>query len=65
MEILVNNKPLTTSASTLSLLASELSLPEKGVAVAVDNKLVPRSGWDSFKLSEGAAVTIIRAAFGG
>lgn len=65
MEILVNNKPLSTSASTLSQLATELALPEKGVAVAVDNKLVARGSWDSFELSDGASLTIIRAAFGG
>ena len=54
MEILVNNKPLSTSASTLSQLAAELALPEKGVAVAVDNKLVARGSWNSFELSDGA-----------
>lgn len=65
MDITINNKPLSTSAATVSQLAVELALPEKGVAVAVDNKLVPRGDWGSFELREGAAVTVIRAAFGG
>ncbi len=65
MDITINNKPLSTSAATVSQLAAELALPEKGVAVAVDNKLVPRGDWDSSELREGAAVTVIRAAFGG
>ena len=65
MDITINNKPLSTSAATVSQLAEELALPEKGVAVAVDNKLVPRGEWGSFELREGAAVTVIRAAFGG
>lgn len=65
MDITINNKPLSTSAATISQLAAELALPEKGVAVAVDNKLVPRGDWGSFELREGAAVTVIRAAFGG
>lgn len=65
MDITINNKPLSTSAATVSQLAAELALPEKGVAVAVDNKLVPRGDWDSSELKEGAAVTVIRAAFGG
>ena len=65
MDITINNKPLSTSAATVSQLAAELALPEKGVAVAVDNKLVPRGYWGSFELREGAAVTVIRAAFGG
>ncbi|MDD7552850.1 MAG: sulfur carrier protein ThiS [Candidatus Cryptobacteroides sp.] len=65
MDITINNKPLSTSAATVSQLAAELALPEKGVAVAVDNKLVPRGDWGSSELREGAAVTVIRAAFGG
>lgn len=65
MDITINNKPLSTSAATVSQLVAELALPEKGVAVAVDNKLVPRGDWGSFELREGAAVTVIRAAFGG
>ena len=65
MEILVNNKPLRTTASTLAQLAAEHALPEKGGAEAVDNKLVARGSWDSFELSDGASLTIIRAAFGG
>ena len=65
MDITINNKPLSTSAATVSQLAAELALPEKGVAVAVDNKLVPRGDWGSFELREEAAVTVIRAAFGG
>ena len=65
MDITINKKPLSTSAATVSQLAAELALPEKGVAVAVDNKLVPRGEWGSFELREGDAVTVIRAAFGG
>ena len=65
MDITINNKPLSTSAATVSQLAAELALPEKGVAVAVDNKLVARGSWNSFELSDGASLTIIRAAFGG
>ena len=65
MDITINNKPLSTSAATVSQLAAELALPEKGVAVAGANKLVPRGDWGSFELREGAAVTVIRAAFGG
>ena len=45
MEITVNNKALTTEARTLGELAAELSLPEKGVAVAIANKMVPRTEW--------------------
>lgn len=65
MQINVNNKPISTTATSLSALASELSLPEKGVAVAVNNKMVPRSLWEQTLLSEGMSVVIIKAACGG
>lgn len=65
MQINVNNKPLSTTATSLGTLAAELSLPEKGVAVAVNNKMVPRNLWEQTPLSEGMSVVIIKAACGG
>lgn len=65
MNITVNNKPVETEASTLKELAEQLGLPEKGVAVAVSNKMVPRSEWDSCKLQEGVVIVVIRASCGG
>ncbi len=65
MQINVNNKPLSTTATSLDTLATELSLPEKGVAVAVNNKMVPRNQWEQTPLSEGMSVVIIKAACGG
>ncbi len=65
MNITVNNKPVETEASTLKELAEQLALPEKGVAVAVSNKMVPRSEWDSCAITEGVNVVVIRAACGG
>ena len=65
MQINVNNKPLSTSATSLGTLATELSLLEKGVAVAVNNKMVPRNQWEQTPLSEGMSVVIIKAACGG
>lgn len=65
MEIYVNNKPVGTEAANLDTLAKELSLPEKGVAVAINNKIVPRSQWEQTPLSEGTSVIIIKAACGG
>ena len=65
MQINVNNKPLSTTATSLGTLVTELSLPEKGVAVAVNNKMVPRNQWEQTPLSEGMSVVIIKAACGG
>lgn len=65
MEIYVNNKPVSTEATNVSGLAMELSLPEKGVAVAVEGKMVPRTLWEETPLGEGAHIVIIKAACGG
>lgn len=65
MKILINNKQTETEAKSLSELAAELNLPERGVAVAVSNKMVPRTEWESTLLAEGANVVIIKAACGG
>lgn len=65
MNVIVNNKPVETGASTLKELAVQLELPEKGVAVAVSNKMVPRSEWDNFAITEGVSIIVIRASCGG
>ena len=43
MKVLVNNKEVKTGATTLSQLIEELALPMQGIAVAVDNRIVPVS----------------------
>lgn len=65
MKIQINNQTTETTASTLSELAAELALPQKGVAVAIANQMVPREAWETTALEEGASVVIIKAAFGG
>jgi sulfur carrier protein len=37
----------------------------RGVAVALDGEVVPRSGWATTRLHEGQAVEILRAVQGG
>lgn len=65
MNIKVNNKPVETEASTLKELAEQLELPEKGVAVAVANKMVPRDEWDRYAIADGVSILVIRASCGG
>lgn len=65
MHISINNKQTETSASTLAQLAQELNLPERGVAVALANKMVPRTLWDETSITEGDNVVVIKAACGG
>lgn len=65
MTIQINNKATETNAQNLQELANELALPEKGVAVAVANKMIPRTAWSATALQENDSVVIIKAACGG
>ena len=66
MQIIVNNKAMEMAeSSTLSALAETLRLPEKGVAVAVNNQMIPREEWSATGLQAGVQVVVIKAACGG
>ena len=65
MTIQINNKATETKARNIAELANELGLPQKGVAIAVANTMVPREEWETTALEEGASVVVIKAAFGG
>lgn len=65
MQILINKQTTETKATTLIQLAEELALPMQGVAIAVNNRMIPRSEWNDTPLSKGENVIIIKAAYGG
>ena len=66
MTIYVNNqKHEVADALRVDELAASLQLPEQGVAVAVDNRMVPRAQWAETRLQPEAHVVIIKAACGG
>lgn len=52
-----------TVADVLARLG--LALDARGVAVAVDGEVVPRSTWESFPLSASARVEVLTAMQGG
>ncbi len=52
-----------TVAAVLSLL--DLGADARGVAVAVDGEVVPRAGWATFAVPEGARVEVLTAMQGG
>lgn len=65
IQITINNEGKQTEAANIQMLATELALPERGVALAVNNRVIPRTAWEGTALNEGDNVTIIKAAFGG
>ncbi len=48
-----------------ALRALELAPDARGVAVAVDGEVVPRAGWMTFEIPDGAHVEVLTAMQGG
>ena len=62
MDININNKKTSVTSTNLQELAQEMNLPEKGVAIAISNQMIPRTEWANTPIAEGADVVIIKAA---
>lgn len=65
MKVFVNNKEVQTTAENLFQLTQELLLPTQGVAIAINNRMIPRSEWINYILTEKSSIVIIKAACGG
>ena len=65
MKIKVNSKEVETGASNLLILSQKLELPPTGIAVAVNNCMIPRTEWEQFVLHENDELVIIKAVCGG
>ena len=67
MNIRVNDQPREVAPETaLAELASALGLADrKGVAIAINDEVVPRVVWPERRLVEGDAVLVIQATQGG
>lgn len=66
MQIYLNNqeRDIAAGTSVAELVASE-NLDRPGVAVAVNNRVVPRNRWHEHKLEADDRVVIIKAVCGG
>ncbi len=65
MKVIVNSKEIEFEASVLSELLQMLDMPTGGFAVAVGDKVIPRTAYPTYTLQECDQVTIIRATQGG
>ena len=65
MKLKVNDKEVKTGATHLSQFSQEQNLPATGIAIAVNNRMVPRAEWNSYVLNEGDNILIIKAVCGG
>lgn len=66
MEIQINHKPFEVGAgASLEEALAKAGVPAEGVAVAVNNRVVPRAEWAATQLEEQMKITVIRAVCGG
>jgi sulfur carrier protein len=67
--VLVNGEAHALDAAdgdaTLDLLVDQLGYERRGLAVAVNGEVVPRSTWSRRRLSDGDQVEILTIAQGG
>lgn len=68
MELTINNqrKQFTSDSLTVQALL-DLEIPEKqnGIAIAINNTVIPKSNWNSHPLKETDIILIISATQGG
>jgi len=67
MNILINNKAFTLPEKTsLSGALKHAGINSfQGIAVAVNNHIIPKTNWDNHTINENNSLTIIRATQGG
>ncbi|ROO51844.1 sulfur carrier protein ThiS [Micromonospora sp. Llam0] len=66
MELIVNGAPMTAPTGTvLADVVRAVTDQARGVAVAVNGEVVPRSGWPAEQLCDGDRVEVLIAAQGG
>ena len=65
MKVMVNDEELEVDDdTTVSALLETLGFPDRGIAVAVNWAVLPRSQWNS-AVPEGARVEVVTAVQGG
>ena len=66
MNVTLNGAPaVLEDGATVRDVVRRLVAAERGVAVAVDRQVIPRSEWDHHALRDGADIEVLTAAAGG
>lgn len=66
MKVRINNSEKEIAAgTTIAMIAQMESLPDKGVAIAVNGKIVQRSAWSGHIINNGDDIIILKAFCGG
>ena len=66
IELTLNGEPrMLADGATIGAVVDDLGLGRRGVAVAVNQEVVPRSSWDGTHLAAKDHVEILNAVQGG
>lgn len=67
MKIKINKveQELNDGLSLKQVLEQVPNIPQSGIAVAVNGDVVPKTDWDTRTITDGDAITVIRAFYGG
>jgi sulfur carrier protein len=68
MELKINNQTkqfATDSLTVQTLLDLEIPIKQNGIAVAINNTVIPKSNWNSYRIQETDDILIISATQGG
>ena len=66
MKIKINNcERDIANGTTIAMIAQMESLPDKGVAIAVNGEIVQRSAWNEHVINNGDDIIILKAFCGG
>jgi len=67
MEIFLNNQPIHIEENTslFSFVSSQVGENSKGLAVAINEEVVPKNEWERIVLNQNDQVLIIKATQGG
>ena len=62
----INGESQSVAEGTqLLALLDDLNLPSSGIAVAIDQRIIPRREYDGLTLVDGSTIEIVRAVGGG
>jgi sulfur carrier protein len=65
MIVMVNEKQVEVDEqTTIAALLESLGFPDRGIAVAIDSSVLPRSDWTA-RLFDGAQLEVVTAVQGG
>ena len=66
MKVFINDKEQDLSGeNSLENLISKTISDTKGIAVAINNSVIPKTNWKKFQLNENDKIIIIKATQGG